>query len=64
MNARRSPRQTSCSTCGSTDTISVGMEMADGAVRYWTCTDCEATGWQRDGANIDRDVALANVPRR
>ena len=61
---KRSPRRTTCSTCGSSDTFSVGMEMADGAVRFWSCTECEATGWQRDGATIDRTVALANVPRR
>lgn len=64
MNATRSPMQTTCSTCGSDDTMSVAMEMADGAVRFWTCAACEATGWKRDGADIDRDVALANVPRR
>jgi hypothetical protein len=64
MDTTRGPRQTTCSTCGSNDTISVGMEMADGAVRFWTCAECEATGWQRDGAEIDRRVALANVPRR
>lgn len=64
MNATRSPLQTTCSTCGSADTMSVVMEMADGSVRYWTCVACEATGWQRDGAEIDREVALAQIPRR
>jgi hypothetical protein len=64
MNATRSPLQTTCSTCGSTDTMSVAMEMADGVVRFWTCAACEATGWQRDGAEINRTLALANVPRR
>lgn len=57
-------KQTTCSMCGSHDTMSVTMEMADGAVRYWICTTCEASGWRRDGAEIDRDVALAHIPRR
>ncbi|MGH2695602.1 MAG: hypothetical protein ACRDIW_01275 [Actinomycetota bacterium] len=64
MNATRSPLQTTCSTCGSADTMSVAMEMPDGTVRYWTCVACEASGWQRDGAEINRDVALAHLPRR
>jgi formate dehydrogenase maturation protein FdhE len=64
MNMTRGPVKTTCSTCGSTDLVSVGITMDDGGVRFWTCSMCEASGWERDGAVIPRDVALAHIPRR
>ncbi|MGH2674595.1 MAG: hypothetical protein ACRDH1_04170, partial [Actinomycetota bacterium] len=64
MNMTRGTAATTCSTCGSAETMTVSISMEDGSVRFWTCTECEATGWRRDGSDIARDVALARIPRR
>jgi hypothetical protein len=64
MNATRSPATTTCSTCGSSDLLAVSISMDDGGIQFWTCTMCQATGWERDGAQIARDAALAHIPRR
>lgn len=64
MYTIRGPVKTSCSTCGSTDLLSVAITMEDGGVRFWTCSMCEATGWERDGVVIPRETALARIPRR
>lgn len=53
-----------CTTCGSEEVLSVPISMEDGRVRFWTCTMCEATGWERDGSPIARTIALAHIPRR
>jgi formate dehydrogenase maturation protein FdhE len=63
MNKTRGPK-TSCTTCGSTDTLAVAISMEDGGVRFWTCAACETTGWERGGSAIRRDAALAHIPRR
>lgn len=64
MNATRGHLQTTCSTCRSDETVSVSIVMEDGAVRFWSCTTCEARGWERGGSAINRDIALAHIPRR
>jgi hypothetical protein len=53
-----------CSACGSPSVLSVSITMADGPVGFWTCTMCEMTGWEREGARVSREAALANIPRR
>ncbi len=44
--------------------LSVSMNMEDGGVQFRTCTDCEATWWERDGLRIERTEALTAIPRR
>ena len=53
-----------CTACGSSELLSVAITMADGPVRFWTCVMCEATSWERGGAPMNRDAALAHLPRR
>ena len=53
-----------CSSCSSDDLLTVSLAMPDGDVLFWTCSQCESTGWDRDGAMLTRDSALANIPRR
>jgi formate dehydrogenase maturation protein FdhE len=53
-----------CELCGSDDVISVSMNMEDGGVRFRTCTECEATWWERGGLRIERTEALTAIPRR
>ncbi len=53
-----------CDRCGSTEVLSVSMRMEDGGVQFRTCTDCEATWWERDGLRIERTEALTAIPRR
>ena len=55
---------TKCTACGSHELLSVAMNMQDGDVRFWTCSECEATGWERDGAGVPREAALTSIPRR
>ena len=62
MNTRT--HASKCTACGSHELLSVGMNMEDGAVMFWTCSNCEKTGWERNGAGISRDAALSNIPRR
>jgi hypothetical protein len=64
MNTTRVHTDAKCSACGSPDLLSVSIAMADGPVDFWTCPTCEATGWQREGSGVPREVALANIPRR
>lgn len=40
------------------------MTMEDGAVSYWTCAECETSGWQRGDGSVSREAALAHIPRR
>jgi hypothetical protein len=40
------------------------MNMDDGRVQFRTCTECEATWWERDGIRIERTAALHAIPRR
>jgi hypothetical protein len=40
------------------------MNMENGGVQFRTCTDCEATWWERDGLRIERTEALTAIPRR
>lgn len=54
----------SCPTCGAPGLLRVSLNMEDGAVSYWTCAECETSGWQRGGGPVSRDAALANIPRR
>ena len=63
MNTRLKT-QITCSSCTSDDLLTVSMTMQDGSVLFWTCAQCEATGWERDGSTLDRHAALANIPRR
>lgn len=44
--------------------MAVSISMADGPVDFWTCVLCETTGWERDGSQLSRDMALAHIPRR
>jgi hypothetical protein len=53
-----------CGQCGSTDVLSVAMNMDDGGVQFRTCTECEATWWEREGARVERTAALTAIPRR
>jgi hypothetical protein len=62
MNTTRA--HTMCTACGSADLLSVSIHMGDGPVSFWTCSLCEATGWEREGAGLPRNEALANIPRR
>jgi hypothetical protein len=62
MNATRA--HTGCTACGSSELLSVSITMADGPVRFWTCSTCEATSWERHGARLTRDSALSHLPRR
>jgi hypothetical protein len=64
MNTPRFLTDSKCSTCGASDLLSVSITMADGPVSFWTCSTCEATGWEREGSLVPRDVALAHIPRR
>jgi ribosomal protein L37AE/L43A len=54
----------SCPTCGAHGLLRVSMNMEDGAVTYWTCADCETSGWQRADTIVSREAALARIPRR
>jgi DNA-directed RNA polymerase subunit M/transcription elongation factor TFIIS len=53
-----------CDRCGSGEVLSVSMNMEDGGIQFRTCTDCEATWWERDGLRIERTDALTAIPRR
>jgi hypothetical protein len=64
MNTPRPHSGTTCSACSSPDLLSVSITMADGPVRFWTCSICEVTGWEREGSTVAREAALANLPRR
>ena len=44
--------------------LSVSMNMEDGGVQFRTCTECEATWWERGGLRIERTEALTAIPRR
>jgi hypothetical protein len=44
--------------------LSVAMNMDDGGVQFRTCTECEATWWEREGARVERTAALTAIPRR
>jgi hypothetical protein len=54
----------SCPTCGAPGLLRVSLNMDDGAVSYWTCAECETSGWQRGDVSVARDSALAHIPRR
>ena len=62
MNTRTHAR--GCTACGSHELLTVGMQMEDGAVTFWTCSQCEKTGWERNGTVVNRAAALTNIPRR
>lgn len=64
MNKTRAHTDSKCSACGSSDLLSVSISMGDGPVCFWTCSMCETTGWEREGARLAREVALASIPRR
>ncbi|HJV03622.1 MAG TPA: hypothetical protein VJ868_00010 [Actinomycetota bacterium] len=53
-----------CDHCGSSDVLSISMNMEDGRVQFRTCTECEATWWEREGVRIERTAALHAIPRR
>jgi DNA-directed RNA polymerase subunit M/transcription elongation factor TFIIS len=53
-----------CEQCGEDDVLSVSMNMEDGRVQFRTCTNCEATWWERGGVRIQRTDALTAIPRR
>jgi hypothetical protein len=53
-----------CGQCGSDEVLSVSMNMEDGSVQFRTCTECEATWWERGGLRIERTEALTAIPRR
>ena len=53
-----------CPTCGTPGLLRVSLSMDDGAVSYWTCADCETSGWQRGEGIVTREAALAHLPRR
>jgi hypothetical protein len=40
------------------------MNMEDGRVEFRTCTNCEATWWERAGVRVQRTDALTAIPRR
>ena len=54
----------SCPTCGAPGLLRVSLNMEDGAVSYWTCAECETSGWKRGDGIVTRESALANIPRR
>jgi hypothetical protein len=62
MNATRPQTTTGCSSCGSDELISVSLH--EGQVLFWTCSGCEATGWERAGASVSRDDFISLIPRR
>jgi formate dehydrogenase maturation protein FdhE len=64
MNRTSTRAALRCEQCGSTDVLSVSMNMEDGGIQFRTCTDCEATWWERDGLRIERTEALTAIPRR
>jgi transcription elongation factor Elf1 len=64
MSTKRFHAGRGCSRCGSRKLISVSMNREDGQVAFWTCSMCEATGWERDGSQVSRSSALTHVPRR
>jgi hypothetical protein len=37
------------------------MDMEDGRIQFRTCTDCEATRWERGGVRLEID-ALTAIP--
>lgn len=57
-------RHSSCPTCGTPGLLRVSLTMEDGAVSYWTCAECETSGWQRGDGMVSREAALAHIPRR
>jgi hypothetical protein len=62
MNTRTHTNR--CNACGSHELLLVSMNMEDGGVKFWTCSACEKTGWERDGAGVSREAALSRIPRR
>lgn len=54
----------SCPTCGAVGLLRVSLNMEDGAVSYWTCAECESSGWQRGDGAVSRERALSHIPRR
>jgi hypothetical protein len=62
MNHNRN--HASCPTCGAPGLLRVNLNMEDGAVSYWTCAECETSGWKRGDGTVTRDAALAQIPRR
>jgi hypothetical protein len=54
----------SCPTCGAPGLLRVSLNMTDGAVSYWTCSECETSGWLRGDGSVSREAALAHIPRR
>ena len=64
MNSTSAHRTTRCSECRSGDVLTVGMNMTDASVLFWTCAACETTGWVREGSLVSREAALTSIPRR
>ena len=61
----RSPMEaTRCPDCGADNLITITMRLGDGAIRFRTCSPCEARWWEKDGSQITRETALQGVPRR
>lgn len=47
-----------CRSCGSSDIVSIEMNVGDQKVTFIACHRCDSKAWERDGEAIELDEVL------
>jgi DNA-directed RNA polymerase subunit M/transcription elongation factor TFIIS len=59
MGRETSQHQLTCSACGATNVIEIELTLPEGSeVAFYSCHQCEARWWNRDGKALDLEVVL------